>query len=240
MAGLGPVPNPTWPGLWVRTAGLTFYLFSKSPSPILLNKYPCPQYKAQAQPEPDPEWEKLYQITTKILNTNKIYQMAVIYLFQIAIKCPNILHSKALQNLPKLGLSVSKYSIWQPWFQAAGPYAPVWALWSPVFCSCRRPNTWRWFCRGRGGSATASPGGSHHGPFAWPREPPCPDRGWNLNRGQCYGLWSQLFGKFSSKNGAFLENQCFCNIFFCLDGCNACNLSKNRQFFLHFFRWKYF
>jgi hypothetical protein len=82
MAGLGPVPNPTWPGLWVRTAGLTFYLFSKSPSPILLNKYPCPQYKAQAQPEPDPEWEKLYQITTKILNTNKIYQMAVIYLFQ--------------------------------------------------------------------------------------------------------------------------------------------------------------
>jgi hypothetical protein len=29
----------------------------------------------------------------------------------------NIFHSKALQNLPKLGLWVWKYTIWQPWFR---------------------------------------------------------------------------------------------------------------------------
>jgi hypothetical protein len=34
------------------------------------------------------------------------FQMAIIYLFQIGIKCTNIFHYKALQNLPILGFVV--------------------------------------------------------------------------------------------------------------------------------------
>jgi hypothetical protein len=34
--------------------------------------------------------------------------------FQRTIKYTNIFHSKALQNLPKLGFLVRKYTIWQP------------------------------------------------------------------------------------------------------------------------------
>jgi hypothetical protein len=33
----------------------------------------------------------------------------------VTIKCTSIFHSKALQNLPKLGFLVWKQTIWQPW-----------------------------------------------------------------------------------------------------------------------------
>jgi hypothetical protein len=36
-------------------------------------------------------------------------------IFQMIIKYHNIFHSKALQNLPKLGFLDWKYAIWQPW-----------------------------------------------------------------------------------------------------------------------------
>jgi hypothetical protein len=36
-------------------------------------------------------------------------------IFQIGLKYVNIFPSMALQNLPKLGFSVCKYNIWQPW-----------------------------------------------------------------------------------------------------------------------------
>jgi hypothetical protein len=35
-------------------------------------------------------------------------------LFQMVIKYTNIFDSKALQNIPKLGFLVRKYTIWQP------------------------------------------------------------------------------------------------------------------------------
>jgi hypothetical protein len=35
-------------------------------------------------------------------------------MFQMVIKYTNIFHSKALQNLPKLGFLVWKQTIWQP------------------------------------------------------------------------------------------------------------------------------
>jgi hypothetical protein len=48
---------------------------------------------------------KIYQIYTKLRNSPKIYQMAVIY-SKWPWNCTNIFHSKALQNLPKLGYLV--------------------------------------------------------------------------------------------------------------------------------------
>jgi hypothetical protein len=36
-------------------------------------------------------------------------------MYQMAIEYTKLYHSKALQNLPKLGLLVSKYTLWQPW-----------------------------------------------------------------------------------------------------------------------------
>jgi hypothetical protein len=61
-----------------------------------------------------PKREEVYQMTTKytkqlahLLNRLKIYQ--------ITTKCTNLFHSKALQNIPTLGILVWKYTIWQPW-----------------------------------------------------------------------------------------------------------------------------
>jgi hypothetical protein len=48
-----------------------------------------------------PKRGKIYKITTKLPNHHKIYQMAIIYVYQMGIKYTNILNSKALQNLPK-------------------------------------------------------------------------------------------------------------------------------------------
>jgi hypothetical protein len=53
--------------------------------------------------------------STKLPNGPKIYQMAAVYVFQMAIKCTSIFHSNALQNLPKLGYFIRKYTVWQPW-----------------------------------------------------------------------------------------------------------------------------
>jgi hypothetical protein len=36
-------------------------------------------------------------------------------IFQMDIEYTNLFHSKVLQNLPKLGFLVWKYTIWQPW-----------------------------------------------------------------------------------------------------------------------------
>jgi hypothetical protein len=62
-----------------------------------------------------------YQNGKNIPNDHKLYQTAIHYsichkIFQMIIKCNNIFHSKALQNLPKLGLLVWKQTIWQPCF----------------------------------------------------------------------------------------------------------------------------
>jgi hypothetical protein len=51
---------------------------------------------------------KMFQITTKLPNGHTIYQMIVIYLFQMTIKYKNIFYSKALQNFPRLGFLVWK------------------------------------------------------------------------------------------------------------------------------------
>jgi hypothetical protein len=54
-----------------------------------------------------PNYYKIYQMVAKIPNGRKIDQMT--------IKCTNIFHGKTLLNLPKVGLLVSKYTIWQAW-----------------------------------------------------------------------------------------------------------------------------
>jgi hypothetical protein len=53
-----------------------------------------------------PNEHKMYQMVKKILNVCKIVQMAIKYF--------NLIPSRALQNLPKLGLLVWKETIWQP------------------------------------------------------------------------------------------------------------------------------
>jgi hypothetical protein len=35
----------------------------------------------------------------------------------MGMKYTNIFHSKALQNLPKVGFLVWKHTIWQPWWR---------------------------------------------------------------------------------------------------------------------------
>jgi hypothetical protein len=50
-----------------------------------------------------PKRENIYQVTTKLPNGHKENQMAVKFYNQ---KRTNILHSKALQNLPELGFLV--------------------------------------------------------------------------------------------------------------------------------------
>jgi hypothetical protein len=62
-----------------------------------------------------PECEKIYQLTIKLLNGHKLYKMAV-NILQMDITYTNIFDFKALQNLPKLGFLVWKYTIWQPCF----------------------------------------------------------------------------------------------------------------------------
>jgi hypothetical protein len=64
-----------------------------------------------------PKWGKIYLIAAKLPNGHKMYQMDVIYQFQMAIEyIPTFsIWNKALQNLPKLEFFVWKYTIWQPW-----------------------------------------------------------------------------------------------------------------------------
>jgi hypothetical protein len=44
-----------------------------------------------------------------------MYQMAELYSKLPKNRYTDLFHSKALQNLPKLGISVRKYTIWQTW-----------------------------------------------------------------------------------------------------------------------------
>jgi hypothetical protein len=70
-----------------------------------------------------------YQNVINIPNDNKLYQKGhkLYYvngreIFQMVIKYNNIVHSKALQILPKLGFLVWKQTIWQPWSVSAVIY----------------------------------------------------------------------------------------------------------------------
>jgi hypothetical protein len=58
--------------------------------------------------------EKYTKWRQTIPNDHKIYQMAVNYSKRSLNRYTNIFHSKALQNLPKLGFLVWKQTIWQP------------------------------------------------------------------------------------------------------------------------------
>jgi hypothetical protein len=58
-------------------------------------------------------------MTTKLPNSHKIYQIAVIYSKWPYATYTNIFHFKAFQNWPKLGFLVCKYTIWQPWLSDA-------------------------------------------------------------------------------------------------------------------------
>jgi hypothetical protein len=51
-------------------------------------------------------WGKLYQITSKLPNDH--------YHCKMVIEYTNLFHFQPLQNLPKLGFLVLKYTIWQP------------------------------------------------------------------------------------------------------------------------------
>jgi hypothetical protein len=70
---------------------------------------------------PDFSWHnvpkpgRIYVITSKIKNSNKICQMYIVCIFQMDIEYTNLFHSKTLQNLPKMGFWVWKYTIWQTW-----------------------------------------------------------------------------------------------------------------------------
>jgi hypothetical protein len=52
------------------------------------------------------------------------YQMAItIYqMVRMAIEYNKLFHSKALQNLPKLGFLVWQYTIWQPWLRPSSAF----------------------------------------------------------------------------------------------------------------------
>jgi hypothetical protein len=54
-----------------------------------------------------PKRVKIYQITTKLPNGHKIYQMAV-EILEMGIKCRNIFHSKSLQKL-----SILEFLVWK-------------------------------------------------------------------------------------------------------------------------------
>jgi hypothetical protein len=47
---------------------------------------------------------------------------------QMAVKCTNVFKCKTLQNLPKLGFSNWKYTIWQPWSSS---------FWSKLFVNIK-------------------------------------------------------------------------------------------------------
>jgi hypothetical protein len=49
-----------------------------------------------------------------ISRVHKIYQINIIYIYQMAIKYINIFHCNSLQNIPKVVFLVWKYTIWQP------------------------------------------------------------------------------------------------------------------------------
>jgi hypothetical protein len=53
---------------------------------------------------------KTYQNGKKYTNGHKLHKI-----YQMAIKYTNNIHCNTLQNLPKLGFLVWKYSIWQSW-----------------------------------------------------------------------------------------------------------------------------
>jgi hypothetical protein len=65
--------------------------------------------------------DTIYQNEGKYAKLQQHYQMAITYIpndekiLQMTIKYTSIFHSKALQNLPKLGFLVWKQTIWQPW-----------------------------------------------------------------------------------------------------------------------------
>jgi hypothetical protein len=56
-----------------------------------------------------------YQITTTLPNCHRIHIPNDRKIYQMTITYTSIFHSKALQNLPKLGFLVWKQTIWQPW-----------------------------------------------------------------------------------------------------------------------------
>jgi hypothetical protein len=51
-----------------------------------------------------PNWRKCNKWSQTIPEKNKLNQMAIHKIFQMVMKYANIFHSKALQNLPKLGI----------------------------------------------------------------------------------------------------------------------------------------
>jgi hypothetical protein len=59
---------------------------------------------------------KTDQIAAKLPNGNKMFQMAVVY-YKRPKNITNLLHSEALQNLPKLVFLVRKNTIWQPCYR---------------------------------------------------------------------------------------------------------------------------
>jgi hypothetical protein len=65
---------------------------------------------------PDFSWYMIPKAEKNVPNEHETYQMVIKYpkckIFQTDIK---YIHSKALQNLPNLGILVWKQTIWQPW-----------------------------------------------------------------------------------------------------------------------------
>jgi hypothetical protein len=53
-----------------------------------------------------PQWGEIYQIAAKLPNGHKVYQITYSSILQMATEDTNLLHSKALQNLPGLGFLV--------------------------------------------------------------------------------------------------------------------------------------
>jgi hypothetical protein len=56
-----------------------------------------------------PNNQEINQVSINMANVRK-------YIYQMDIKCTSIFYCKTLQNLPKFGFLVWKYTIWQPWF----------------------------------------------------------------------------------------------------------------------------
>jgi hypothetical protein len=77
---------------------------------------------------------KMNQMNTKC-NKRSWNIPNVCKIFQKTIKNGNIIQSKALQNLPKLGFLVWKQTIWQPWFDSETAYSDTRTL-SLLSCSC--------------------------------------------------------------------------------------------------------
>jgi hypothetical protein len=109
---LGPIKNQPRSGFQIR---IYFFDFWSTPG--------LPDFFRHNIPKRG----KIHQITTTLPNCHKMYQMTEKYskwpnnipndhtIFQMTIQYTSIFHSKALQNLPKLGFLVWKQTIWQPW-----------------------------------------------------------------------------------------------------------------------------